>query len=133
MARNPALSTHKLKDLGADKLAQLVLDEAEHNAGFRRQFKAGLAGKSGPEAIAKLIVRRLSALERAKSVIEWDKARAFADELRSLTDTITSELGPAAPSLAIDRLLRFIATHELVFERVTYSLDIKCEPPHLRL
>lgn len=34
MARKPALTTDKLKDLGADKLAQLVLDEAERNTGF---------------------------------------------------------------------------------------------------
>lgn len=121
MARKPVLSTDKLKDLGAEKLAQLVLDEAERNAGFRRQVKAALAGKSGPEAIAKLIDRRLSGLARAKSFIEWDKARAFADDLRSLTDTITAELGPTAPALAIDRLLRFIATHEQVFERVDDS------------
>ena len=121
MARKPALSTDKLKDLGTDKLAQLVLEEAERNAGFRRQVKAALAGKSGPEAIAKLIDRRLSGLARAKSFIEWDKARAFAVDLRSLTDTITSELAPDAPALAIDRLLRFIATHEQVFERVDDS------------
>lgn len=121
MTRKPALSTDKLKDLGTDKLAQLVLEEAERNAGFRRQVKAALAGKSGPEAIAKLIDRRLSGLARAKSFIEWDKARAFTDDLRSLTDTITSELGLAAPALAIDRLLRFIATHEQVFERVDDS------------
>ena len=121
MARKPALSTDKLKDLGIGKLAQLVLDEAERNVGFGRQVKAALAGKFGPEAIAKLIDRRLSGLVRAKSFIEWDKARAFADDLHSLTDTITTELGPAAPALAIDRLLRFIATHEQVFERVDDS------------
>ncbi len=121
MARKSALTTDKLKDLGTDKLAQLVLDEADRNAGFRRQVNAALAGKSGPEAIAKLIDGRLSGLARAKSFIEWEKARAFADDLRSLTDTITSELGPAAPALAIDRLLRFIATHEQVFERVDDS------------
>jgi hypothetical protein len=121
MARKPALSIDKLNDLGVDKLAQLVLDEAKRNAGFRRQVKAALAGKSGPEAIAKLIDRRLSGLERAKSFIDWDKARAFRDDLRSLTDTITAELGPVAPALAIDRLLRFISTHERVFERVDDS------------
>ncbi|MDD7973398.1 DUF6880 family protein [Roseinatronobacter alkalisoli] len=131
MARNPALSADKLKDLGTDKLAQLVFEEAERNAGFRRQVKAALAGKSGPESIAKLIDRRLSGLARAKSFIEWDKARAFADDLRSLSDTITSELGPAAPALAIDRLLRFIATHEQVFDRVDDSSgrvqDVYCQ------
>ena len=121
MARKPALSIDKLKDLGAEKLAQLVLAEAERNAGFRRQVKAALAGKSGPQAIAKLIDRRLSGLDRAKSFIDWDRVRAFRDDLCSLTDTITSELGPVAPDLAIDRLLRFIATHERVFERVDDS------------
>lgn len=121
MARKSALSTDKLKDLGTDKLAQLVLEETERNAGFRRQVKAALAGKTGPEAIAKLIDRRLSGLERAKSFIDWDKARAFRDDLRSLTDTITSELGTASPALAVDRLLRFLATHEQVFERVDDS------------
>ncbi len=121
MTRKPALSTDKLKDLGVEKLAQLVLDEAERNSGFRRQVKAALAGKSGPQAIAKLVDRRLSGLARARSFVEWDKARAFAEDLRSLTDTLTSELGAAAPGLAVDRLLRFIATHEQVFERVDDS------------
>jgi hypothetical protein len=121
MARKPALTTDALNDLGADKLARLVMDEAERNPGFRRQVKAALAGKSGPEGITKLIDRRLAGLARAKSFIEWDKARAFADDLRSVTDTIVSELGPAAPALAVDRLLRFIASHERVFERVDDS------------
>nr|WP_167647218.1 DUF6880 family protein [Mameliella alba] len=108
-----------------------MLDEAERNAGFRRQVKAALAGKSGPVAIAKLVDRRLSGLARTRSFIEWDKARAFADDLRSLTDTLASELGAAAPALAVDRLLRFIATHEQVFERVDESSgrvqDIYCQ------
>lgn len=121
MARKPSLSIEKLTELPAQKLAQLVLDEAERNAGFRRQVKAALTAKSGPEGIAKLIDRRLSGLERAKSFIEWDKARAFRDDLQSLTDTIEAELAPAAPDMAMDRFIRFIATHERVFERVDDS------------
>ncbi len=121
MPRKPALSIEKLTELPAENLAQLVVDEAERNAGFRRQVKAALAAKSGPEGIAKLIDRRLSGLERARSFIEWDKARAFRDDLQSLTGTIEAELAPVAPDMAMDRFLRFIATHERVFERVDDS------------
>ncbi|MEO9633740.1 MULTISPECIES: DUF6880 family protein [Alphaproteobacteria] len=121
MARKSTLSISKLAELGAEKLAQIILAEAERNAGFRRLVKAALAGKSGPEAIAKLIDRRISGLERGKSFIEWDKARVFRDDLRSLIETIGSELGPVAPALAVDRLLRFIATHERLFERIDDS------------
>ena len=131
MARKPALTADKLKELGVDKLAQLVLGEAERNAGFRRQVKAALAGKAGPEAIAKLIDRRLSGLERARSFIDWDKASAVRDDLRSLTDTIVAELGAASPTLAMDRVLRLVATHERVFERVDDSSghvqDVYCQ------
>jgi hypothetical protein len=70
MARKSVLSADKLKDLGADKLAQLVFEEAERNARVRRQVKAALAGKSGPEAIAKLIDRRQSGLARSKRFVE---------------------------------------------------------------
>ena len=97
MARKPILTIDMLKDLDIDTLARLVQEEAERNAGFRRQLKAAMAGKSGPEAIAKLMDRRLSGLERAKSFIDWDKARAFRDDLHSLSGTITSELGNVAP------------------------------------
>ena len=121
MARKPTLTTGKLEELGIGKLAQLVLDEADRNPGFRRQVKAALAGTSGPEAVAKLIDRRLSGLERARGFVDWDKARSIRDDLRSLIDTIAAELGPTAPELAIDRLLRFIATHEHVFERIDDS------------
>ena len=116
--RKPTLSVEKLTEIPVARLAQLVLDEAVRNPGFRRQVKAALAAKSGPEGVAKLIDRRLSALERAKSQIDWNKARAFSDDLQSLTNTIEAELAPAAPHMAMDRFIRFIASRKGVFERV---------------
>ncbi|MDP0926576.1 hypothetical protein Q0601_05300 [Paracoccus onubensis] len=121
MARRPALSIDNLIELGPEKLARLVLDEAERDAGFKRQVSAALAAKSGPEAIAKLIDRRLAGLDRARSFIEWERTRAFRDDLQSLVDTIGSELAQASAQLAMDRLLRFVATHERVFDRVDDS------------
>ncbi|ESQ79313.1 DUF6880 family protein [Asticcacaulis sp. YBE204] len=121
MARKPQITQDALISLGAAKLAQLVSDESEHNAGFRRQVSAALAGQNGPQAIAKVVDRRLSALEKARGYIDWNKARAFCNDLASTVATITRQLGDAAPALAIDRLLRFIATHEAVFQRVDDS------------
>ena len=121
MARKPALSIETLSKLGLEKLARLVLDEAERSAPFRRQVSAALAGQKGPEAIAKIVDRRLGALEKARGFIEWDKVRGFRDDLASTIATISGELGEASPAIAMDRLLRFIATHERVFERVDDS------------
>lgn len=100
MVRKSGLTSARLKDLGAAKLAQLVLDEAERNVGFRRQVKAAIAGQAGPEAIAKLIDRRLAGLERARSFVDWDKVPTFRSDLSSYVETGASELCPAFPSSA---------------------------------
>lgn len=121
MARKPALSIEALTALGAAKLARLVLDKAERSAPFRRVVSAALAGQKGPDAIAGIVDRRLSALEKARGFIDWEKARAFRDDLAATVAVICDELGEASPVMALDRLLRLIATHESVFERIDDS------------
>lgn len=121
MARKTSVTLDNLKQLGAERLAALVMEEAGRNPGFKRQVSAALASQAGPEAVAKIVDRRVSALERARSFIEWDKARAFSEDLRSLVSVIEAELVPTAPAIATDRLLRFIATHEQVFDRIDDS------------
>ncbi len=121
MARKPTINVDALVALGVGKLAQLVFDESARDAGFRKLVSAALAGTKGPQAVASLIDRRLAAVERARGFVEWDKAKAFAADLEMTVKTIVDELGPADPAAAAERLLRFIATHPLLFERVDDS------------
>jgi hypothetical protein len=121
MTRKQALSAETLTALGADKLAQLILDEAAANAAFRKRVIAALASTKGADAVAKLIDRRLAALERARAAVGWEKERAFADDLGATVDTIAKELAPLDPFQAVDRLLRFIDTHVSVFDRIDDS------------
>ena len=62
MVRKSAASLDALILLGAEKLAQVILVEAEINPSFRKRVTAALASTKGPEAVAKLIDRRLAAL-----------------------------------------------------------------------
>lgn len=121
MARRPAITHEKPLELGPEKLAQLVLDEAERDAAFRKRVSAALAARKGPGSVAKIVDRRLGALERVRSFIDWNKVGAFRDDLAATVATIAEELGKADPGMAIDRLLRFTATHDSVFARVDDS------------
>ena len=121
MARRATLTQETLVALGADKLAKLILDEAQRNAPFKRIVMAALAGAKGPDAVAAIIDRRLASLERARGYIDWDKRRAFAADLKATVATIVDELGGADPRAATERLLRFLASAEGVFERVDDS------------
>ena len=121
MARAAAVNPDAVQALGAEKLASLILDEVASNPTFKRRVAAALAGRDGPVALAKVLDKRLAGLERARSFVDWDKARGFRDDLAALLSGIVTELAPQDPSMAMDRLIRFIATHEAVFERIDDS------------
>ncbi len=118
MARRAALTGENLIALGAEKLAKIVLDEAGHNAPFKKRVAAALAGAQGPNAVAAVVDRRIAGLERARGFVDWEKRKSFAADIRGTLTTITDELGAADPSLAADRLVRFLTCSERVFERI---------------
>ena len=121
MTRRATLTQEALTALGADKLGKLVLDEVGRNAAFKKIVTAALAGAKGPDAVAAMVDRRLASLKRARGFIDWEKRKAFAADLRATLATITDELGGADPTAAVDRIVRFLASAEGVFERVDDS------------
>lgn len=121
MARKPALSHESLASLGADKLAALLMEEVKGNAALKKRLTAAIAGGDGAEAVAKVIDRRLSALERARAMVAWEKERALAQDLGALVASITGELAPLDSWRAVERLVRFLETHVTLFERIDDS------------
>jgi hypothetical protein len=102
MASQPALNEDALGKLGLEKLVRLVLDEAKRNAAFRKLVSAALAATKGPAAIAAIIDKRLAGLERAKSFVDWDKAKELASDLSATAATISGELASSDPDSAVD-------------------------------
>ena len=121
MATKSRLDEEVLAKLGLKKLAELVLDEANRDASFRRRVSAAVAANKGPEAVAAVIDRRLAGLARARGFVEWEDSKTFAGDLHATVTIIAEELGKIDPDAAIDRLIRFLATAETVFERVDDS------------
>src|SRR3954451_22605 len=121
MVGRATLTHETLLALAPDKLAQLVVDEASRNPGFKRIVNAALAGARGPDAVAAVVSRRLTALQKARGFIDWEKRKAFVADLKATLTTITDELGAADPVLAAEQGLRFLATAERIFERVDDS------------
>jgi len=80
-----------------------------------------LAGLQGPEAVAKLVDRRLAALERARAMVAWEKERDLAEDLDATVDMILGELLPLSAVRALECLLRFVDTHGRVFDRIDDS------------
>jgi hypothetical protein len=121
MAHKPALNEEALAKLGQEKLAGLVAGEAARNPAFRKLVTAALAAAKGPKAVAAIVDKRLAGLDRGKSFVDWDKAKAFTADLAATLAAITRELAEMDPDAAAGRLIRFLSMAGRVLERVDDS------------
>jgi len=117
MATRQVITLEKIKGLGLEKLAQLVLDEAENNAAFNKRLKAAFAGQKGANELVKIIDRRLNSLQKAQGFVDWHKIKNFAEDLRALVTMIAQDLAPLDASKAMERLIVFLAMADHIYDR----------------
>ena len=117
-ARRTTPSTETLVALDPARLAGLILGETARNPAFKKIVSAALAAQQGPEAVAAIVDRRLTALEGARGYVDWQKRRAFAADLDATVTVIVTELRALDASAAMDRLRRFLDGADAVLNRV---------------
>jgi hypothetical protein len=120
MARQAKAKLDKkgLSSLGIDKLVDILLEEAGSNKALKSRLQAALAGTSGPEEIAALIDKRLTALETAKTSINSARARDLGVEIAGLIRNVQSELGALDPRAATERMFRIIGLRVSIERRL---------------
>lgn len=123
MAKSTTLSAKTLEGLGAERLAELLVELGESDAGVRKRLVLAAAEAGGAEAQIKAIDRRLKALEGSRGEVSWERAKAYAAELDGLRRAIAAGLSTLDPKTVADRLLRFIRTASSVYRRVDDSGD----------
>lgn len=120
-SRSTTPTADSLAALSQERLIALILEEVGQSAAFKKRVTAALAALQGPDKVAAMIDRRLSALEKARGYIDWQKRRAFAADLDATLATILSDLKPLDAGMALDRLLRFLQGADATLERVDDS------------
>lgn len=117
MASKTTLNTKNLAALGADRLAELLLEITKGNAGAKRQLRLELASEVGSGDVAREIRKRLNAIARSQSFIDWQGRKAFAADLDLQRRAIVAQVGPFDPAAAYDLIWRFVALANGVYER----------------
>jgi hypothetical protein len=107
-----------LASLGLEKLVEILLEESVSNKALKARLQTALAGSAGPEEIARLIDKRLDALEKARTSINSTRARDMAVELSGLLRNIQSELGAADSFAAFERLARLLGLRDSIENRL---------------
>ena len=101
------LAAANLEQLGASRLAELLIDQARHDRLLRETLLRALAQAAGDGELHDYIDRRLLALARGREV-NREGAVALAHELDGLRRDSTDIIAPAQPAAAIG-LLRHMA------------------------
>ena len=117
MAPKTTLNEGNLKDLGPDRLAQLVMDLVKGNAALKRQARAALLEEAGAAHLGAEIRKRIATLRRSRSFVDWRKQKALVSDLDRLRVTIADKITRDDPKLALDLTWRFLELAAPTYER----------------
>ncbi|WP_228008964.1 DUF6880 family protein [Cyanobium sp. LEGE 06113] len=119
MANKRTLKASNLEALGAAVLAELLIEVSGGNAVIQRRLRLALAAAEGSDAAAQDVRKRLSAMDRASSLVDSRRRKALVSELEAQLQAISGPIAAADPKLACDLLLRLLELAEGVLQRCT--------------
>jgi hypothetical protein len=119
MAPKNTLNAQNLEALGAERLAELLMEISSGDAAVKRRLRLALACARSPADASREIRKRLAAISRSSAFINWQKRRALVDDLETQRRAIVDHVGPADPKEALDLMWSFTGLAASVFARCT--------------
>src|SRR6056297_332392 len=117
MASRTTLNAANLKALGAERLAELLIEISTGDAAAKRKLRLALAGAQSPKDAAREVNKRLTSIARARTFVNWQNRKKLVDDLETQRRAIVDQIAPADPQEALDLIWRFLAVADPVFER----------------
>jgi hypothetical protein len=117
VASKKTLDAQKLAALGAERLAELLIELGTGDATVARRIRLELAGAQSPEKVANEVRKRLAAIARARSFVDWQHRKPLVNDLEAQRQAIVTKVAPADPAEALDLMWRFLALANSVFAR----------------
>lgn len=117
MSSKKTLNAKNLAMLGAERLAELLIEISTGDAAAKRRLRLELAGAEGPSEVAKEVRKWLTAIARSRSFVDWQNRRALVDDLEAQRRAVVEQVVQADPAEALDLMWRFLALASSIFER----------------
>jgi hypothetical protein len=115
------LNKKNLESLGAEKLAELVMELVQGSAALQRRARMELSAAQGPKEIAADVRKRLASLRRSKSWINWRKQRVLVKDLTALLEMIETKVAPYDANEAFELAWAFLSVAPALYERTDDS------------
>jgi hypothetical protein len=121
MAGKRALNAKNLQALGAAALAELLIEVSAGNAVIQRRLRLALAAAGGAEGAAQEVRKRLAAIDRSHTFIDFAKRKALLADLEAQQQAINGPIATADPALAVELQVRLLELSEGVLDRCSDS------------
>lgn len=115
------LNKANLENLGAQKLAELVMDLVQGSAALQRRARMELSVAQGPGDIAADLRKRFVSLRRSTSFVDWRKQRALVKDLEGLLGMIGNTIVPHDANEAFELLWSFLQLAPSIYKRTDDS------------
>ncbi|MHA6642315.1 DUF6880 family protein [Mesorhizobium sp. A623] len=117
MASKTALNAKNLEGLGVQRLAELLIEISIGDAAAKRLLRLELVSAESPREVAREVRKRLSAISRSRTFVDWQKRKALIEDLKTQRRAIVEKVAPGDPSEALDLMWRFVGLADSIFER----------------
>ena len=96
------LNAKNLAALGAERLAELLIEISAGDAAAKRRLRLELAGAQSPAEAAREIRKRLSAIARSRTFVDWQNRRALVDNFETQRRAIVEQVAKTDVTEALD-------------------------------
>lgn len=102
------VTPENLANLGAERLAEILVAAALTRPELKRRLRMELAAEQGADHLLAEIDKRLGSLETSRSKVSWRQRPTFVRDLDGLRVLIAQRLAGLDPAAALDRMWRFM-------------------------
>ncbi|MBB3944466.1 hypothetical protein GGQ73_000389 [Rhizobium skierniewicense] len=117
MAAKTTLNAKNLEVLGAQRLAELLIEISTGSAAHKRRLRMEIAGSHSSADVSREVRKRLSTIMRARTFIDWRKVKAMKMDLETQRKTIVDAVAPHDPAEAFELIWQFLAVADPLFGR----------------
>lgn len=116
MPSETTLNAKNLAAIGAERLAELLLDVTAGDAAARRRLRLELTSRGGGD-VASQIRKRLVSIAKSRSFVDWRKVKELGRDLAAQREAIATHVAATNPSEAFDLLWRMLEMAPSIYER----------------
>ena len=117
MAAKRPLNARNLAALGADRLAELLIQVSKGRTVARRLLQLELAGSEGPAELAREIRQRMAAIGRSRAAFDAQKRQDLVDELELHRAAIVERIAREDRAEALDLMWRYMGLANPIMDR----------------